>query len=212
MRVASIFILFFMIFMPMTFAQEDNGMQNAVYQKNFYSKVTKDPKLIQALNLMDGTTGEWAKNAILGTNLSGKPVKVMFKDLSKISPQYVTFDALGWKDNNNLFIYVNKKHENAPPEALATILCHEAIHQDTSSSIEEETYGWGYEADVWIQMKKRNPDLINISSNEYPLVNRLNTLEKMFKNANYTLTQLKQSVSTNPGYRDLPMYSPGFGK
>jgi len=212
MHVASIFILFFMMFMPMAFAQDDNAIQNAVYQKNSYSAVTKDPKLMQALDLMDGTTGEWAKMAILGDNLSGKPVKIMFKDLSKISPQYATFDALGWKDNDTLYIYINKKHSNAPPEALATILCHEAVHQDTSSSIEEETYCWGYEADVWIQMKKRNPALINISSSEYPLVNRLNTLEKMFKNVNYTTKEIKQSVSTNPGYSDLPMYSPGFGK
>ena len=178
-----------------------------------YYAVTSSPKIMEALNLMDGTTGEWSKKAILGKNLSRRPVKVSFKKLTTISPAYKEFDALGWMGSDGqLFIYINEIHRNAPPEALASLLSHEAIHQDDTSSIHEETYAWGLEANVWMQMQKRNPKLKKIKYNEYPLVDRLNTIEKMFVKANCTTKIIYQEVSTNPGYKNLPLFSPGFTK
>ncbi|OGI21823.1 MAG: hypothetical protein A2287_03900 [Candidatus Melainabacteria bacterium RIFOXYA12_FULL_32_12] len=186
--------------------------QAQVFQNSVYSSVTTNSLLEQALDCMKGTSGEWSQKAILGENLTKKPIKVEFKNLSQISPMYATFDALGWKDGDQLYIYINNKHNNAPPEALASLLCHEAVHQDPFSSIEEETYGWGYEAKAWLQMKERKPELNNLDPNECALVRRLNTLESMFKAANYTTSKIRESVSTNPGYKNLPLYSPGFGK
>jgi hypothetical protein len=182
----------------------------AYAEKSGYPEVTSDPALINALDIMDGKTSEWAKKAILGNNVSGLPVKVMFKNLSEISPQYTDFDALGWKSGKQLYIYLNNKHKNAPPEALASLLSHEAVHQDTECSLEEETYAWGYEADVWIQMKKNNPQLKNIPEDTCPLVKRLNTLEKLFREANYTIVKIRNLVYSNPGYKGLPEHSPGF--
>lgn len=206
MRVASIFILIVAMPFIMAFSSQD-------VQQNPYQEVTNNTKIIKALDLLSGTSGEWAKKAILGSNLSGKPIKILFKNLSNISEAYASFDALGWRERNGqLTIYLSERHLNAPEEAIASILCHEAIHQDTQSSIEEETYGWTYEADVWIQMKKKNPELKNIANNQSALVNRLNSLETMFKKANYTNIEIKKSVSTNPGYYGLPLYSPGFEK
>jgi len=190
----------------MAFSKEE------ILNKNPYFEITNEIKIMQALDLLDGTPGEWAKEAIKGNNLTQKPIKISFKNLSEISPAYANFDALGWKQNNRLYIYINSKHKNAPQAALACILCHEAIHQDEFSSIEEETYGWSYEASQWIIMKKRFPELTKYSSNDYPLVGRLNTLEKMFKDANFTSKEIRRAVANNPGYADLPQYSPGFGK
>jgi hypothetical protein len=176
-----------------------------------YSEITNDAKFIQALDLMDGTSAQWAKKAILGENLSHKPIKIQFKDLGKISQAYATFDALGWKgEDGQLFIFISKRHKNAPPEALSSTLSHESIHQDEFSSIEEETYGWCYEAIVWNEMKKQNSQLNNYNVGENSLVDRLNTLEKMFKNSKETDKEIRNAVSTNPGYRGLPAYSPGF--
>lgn len=183
-----------------------------VFQTSVYSGVTNDAKLIQALDCMKGTTGEWSQKAILGENLSKKPIIVEFRNLTKISPAYKNFDALGWKDGEQLYIFINDTHKNAPVEALASLLSHEAVHQDPYSSIEEETFGWAYEAKVWSELKAKKPELSKLSSNEYSLINRLNTIENMFKSANYTTTKIKQAVQTNPGYRNLPYYSPGFGK
>ena len=186
--------------------------QAQIFQSSVYSSVTSDSSLVQALDCMAGTKAQWAQQAILGENLTKRPIKVLFRDLAQLSPAYASFDALGWKDGNQLFIYINNRHRNAPPEALASLLSHEAVHQDPYSSIEEETYGWTYEANVWMEMKQKKPELNALNPNEYPLVRRLNTLENMFKAANYTNTRIKESVSTNPGYRNLPLRSPGFGE
>ncbi len=174
------------------------------------SKVSKDSKILQALNLMDGTTAEWAKNAILGNNVSRKPIKVKFRNLAEISRNYANYDALGWKDRGQLYIFINHKHSSAPPEAVASLLSHEAVHQDEKNSLEEETYAWGYEADVWVQMKKKYPKLNNISRGSYPLVDRLNILERNFKTGNYTTKNIRNMVYSNPGYQGLPIHSPGF--
>lgn len=181
-------------------------MTKAAFAEN-YSKITKNPKIIRALDLMDGTTAEWAKRAVLGENVSGLPVIIKFRNLGELSSTYANYDALGWKKDKQLYIFINKKHRNAPPEALASLLSHEAVHQDEYCSLEEETYAWGYEADVWIQMVKRSPQVAQIRC---PLTQRLNTLAKLFKNANYTTTNIRDVVYENPGYKKLPVHSPGF--
>jgi len=203
------FLSIFMVFCVCFFSAANVSKANNSYSAN-YSQVSSSSKIAQAMNLMDGTTAEWAKNAILGNNVSGKPIKVMFRNLAELSRNYANFDALGWKEGNQLYIYINQKHSTAPPEAIASLLSHEAVHQDTKCSLEEETYAWGYEADVWIQMKKRNPRLNNIAHNRYPLVDRLNTLARLFKSANYTTDKIRNVVYSNPGYRGLPVHSPGF--
>jgi len=178
-----------------------------ISKSSSYSKVTNNQKLIQALDLMDGTSASWAKKAILGNNASGLPMKIQFKNLAEISPDYANFDALGWKKQRQLYIYINNKHQNAPAEALASLLSHEAVHQDELCSLEEETYAWGYEADVWTQMKAKNPMAAQI---QCPLTERLNTLSRLFTSANYTTSSIRNLVYSNPGYKGLPLHSPGF--
>ena len=196
--------------------QKDNkdNYKNLLYkhQKHEYSKVTKDPDIEKALDIMVGTTGEFSRKAILGNNVLGKPIKIEFKQLYKISPAYANFDALGWKKDSQLTIYINIKHKNAPPEAIASLLSHEALHQDDYNSINEETYAWSLEADVWLQMKKRNPDLNKINSGEFPLVDRENKIGEDFIEGNYTSAKIRELVKSNPAYRDLPESSPGFGE
>ncbi|MCK7481202.1 MAG: hypothetical protein M0C28_31405 [Candidatus Moduliflexus flocculans] len=86
--------------------------------------------------------------------------KIEFRDLSKISQRIYKFRRSRLeKRPNQLYIFIDNKHRNAQPEALASLLSHEAVHQDEYSSIEEETYAWGCEADVWIQQKKRKPEI-----------------------------------------------------
>jgi len=172
-----------------------------------YSAISNDSKIIQSLNAMDGTSATWARKAIMGDNASGKPVIIEFKNLAEINQEYTNFDALGWKKGTQLYIYINNKHRNAPPEALASTLSHEAVHQDDKCSLEEETYAWGYEADVWLQMLKKNPQLAQIKC---PLTDRLNTIGKLFKTANYTTESIRNVVYTNPGYQGFPVHSPGF--
>jgi len=201
MRVSkNLFAVIFMLFFTLPAVAK-------ISSNNNYSTVTNNPKIIQALDLMDGTSANWAKKAILGDNASGLPMKIEFKNLAEISPDYATFDALGWKKGRQLYIYINTKHQIAPPEALASLLSHESVHQDEYCSLEEETYAWGYEADVWTQMKAKNPQVAQI---QCPLTERLNTLSRLFTSANYTTKSIRNLVYSNPGYKGLPTHSPGF--
>ena len=173
-----------------------------------YQKVTTDDSICLALDELKGTVGEYSREAILGNNLTEKPIKIEFKELSAIKPQYASYDALGMKKGKQLYIYVNMKHHNAPPEALAALLSHEALHQDEYNSINEETYAWTMEANVWADLCKKNPNLKNDKLSS--LANRENILLKMLENANYSNTLIRNTVVNHPGYQKLPIKSPGF--
>ena len=177
--------------------------------KKEYRKVTKDENIAVAIDMMKDTNADFSRSAILGYNLTKKPVKIMFKDLSKIDEKYATFDALGWKKSGKLFIYINECHFDAPPAALAALLSHEALHQDEYNSLAEETYAWTMEAAVWCEMTELYPNETKIS---HPLVTREETLKKLFIKGRYSDRYIKKSVHSNRGYQDLPQTSPGFEK
>ena len=64
--------------------------------KKMYKKVTDDEKLIYAVELLSSTPGEFSRNAILGKNLTMKPVKIEFRNLGEMSKKHASFDALGY--------------------------------------------------------------------------------------------------------------------
>lgn len=175
--------------------------------KKVYKGVTTNEAIIDALEVLKNTHGVYSYNAILGDNLTGKKIKIELKDLSEINPNYRDFDALGWKKNERLFIYINKKHSDAPPEALAALLAHEALHQDEFNSINEETYAWTYEASIFTKLVQKNSSLIEV---HHPLVTRENTLRKLFVKGNYSSEYIRKAVKSNKGYASLPSRSPGF--
>ena len=172
-----------------------------------YKHITEDVNVIKALEMMSRTSGDYSKNAILGKNLTGKPIKIEFTNLGSINPIYTNFDALGWKKKKTLTIYINQKHKDAPPEALAALLSHEAIHQDEENSINEETYAWTLEAAVWTQLAEDDPNLEKIS---HPLVDRENAIKTLFIRGNRTSEYIHKFVITNRGYQNLPERSAGF--
>ncbi len=173
-----------------------------------YKKVTKDGAVMQAMELMQSVNiAKYSYNALMGNNLTEKPFKIEFKNIAEINPEYASFDALGWKKKNRLYIYINEKHRNAPPEAIAALLAHEAIHQDEFASLNEETYAWSLEAATWIKLTEKNPNARNSAST---LVTRENMLKKLFEKGDYTNKYIKKAVYTNPGYKKLPTRSPGF--
>lgn len=173
-----------------------------------YKKVTKDGAVMQALELMQSVNiAKYSYNAIMGNNLTEKPVKIEFKNISEINQAYASYDALGWKKKNRLYIYINEKHRNSPPESIAALLAHEAIHQDEFPSLNEETYAWTLEAAVWMKLSEKNPSVLKHPSS---LVTRENMLKKLFEKGDYTNKYIKKAVYSNPGYKKLPTRSPGF--
>ena len=188
--------------MPEKYTQSYIDEISAVYKKNSDNQL-----FFVALDMLKGTTGEFSRNAILGDNLTGKPVKIEFKDLSEINPQYANFDAVGWKRKETLYIYINPKHKSAPPGALAALLSHEALHQDEYNSLSEETYAWTMEATVWYELVQKYPELAQVNE---PLVKRENILKQLFEKGNYSNKYIKKNVYANEGYKGLPISSPGF--
>ncbi len=172
-----------------------------------YSGITKEEKVMEALELMRGTIANFSRDAIMGNNITGKKIKIEFKNLAQIKQDYANFDALGWKKSGKLFVYINEKHFDAPPEALAALLSHEALHQDEFDSLNEETYAWTMEAATWTQL---TDNCTKVSEKSHPLVQRENTLKNLFIRGNYTDKYLKKAVFSNPGYQNLPLRSPGF--
>ena len=175
--------------------------------KKVYKGVTTNESIIDALEILKNTHGVYSYNAIMGDNLTGKKIKIEIKDLAEINPNYRDFDALGWKKNERLFIYINRKHNDAPPEALAALLAHEALHQDEFNSINEETYAWTYEASIFTKLAQKDTALLEV---HHPLITRENTLRKLFIKGNYTSEYIRKAVKSNKGYATLPSRSPGF--
>ena len=169
-----------------------------------YKNVSDEQIFHVALDMLKGTSGDFSRKAILGYNVTQYPVKVMFKDLSEINS---TFDAIGWKKKGKLYIYINPKHEYAPPGAIAALLAHEAIHQDEYNSLSEETYAWTMEAVVWTEILKMFPESNNLES---ALVTRENILKQLLEKGNHTNKYIKKTVYANEGYKNLPLTSPGF--
>ncbi len=185
-----------------------------IYTQEYIDSISKEYKDVSdeqifhvALDMLKGTSGEFSRKAILGYNVTQYPVKVMFKDLSEIDPAYSSFDAIGWKKRGKLYIYINPKHEYAPPGALAALLAHEAIHQDEYNSLSEETYAWTMEAIVWKEILQRYPESNNLES---ALVTRENILKQLLEKGNNTNKYIKKTVFANSGYKNLPLTSPGF--
>lgn len=172
-----------------------------------YKSVTREQLLMVALDMMKGTDGDFSRKAILGYNLSGYPVKIEFKNLASINKAYANFDAVGWKRKKKLFIYINPKHQAAPPAALAALLAHEALHQDEYNSLSEETFAWTMEAVVWKDLVEVYPEC-NVESNS--LVKRENTIKKLFEKGGNSPKYIKKAVYQNKGYQGLPITSPGF--
>lgn len=172
-----------------------------------YEKISNEQIIHVALDMMKDSSADFSRKAILGYNLTQRPIKVEFKNLSELNPAYASFDAVGWKKKNQLYIYINPNHEDAPPAALAALLSHEALHQDEYNSLSEETYAWTMEANVWYEMLKRYPESNNLESS---LVTRENVLKQLLEKGNFSNKYIKKTVYANDGYKNLPLTSPGF--
>lgn len=172
-----------------------------------YEKVSDEQIFYIALDMLKGTTGDFSRKAILGYNLTQKPVRIEFKNLAELNQSYASYDAVGWKKKGRLYIYINPKHKSAPPGALAALLSHEALHQDEYNSLSEETYAWTMEATVWCDILRLYPESNDIES---PLVTRENVLKQLLEKGNYTNKYIKKTVYANEGYKNLPLTSPGY--
>lgn len=176
-----------------------------------FTAITTNPVITKALELMTTEKTQPVLNILKGNNETNKVVTVNFARLSAISPDFMGNDAVTLITNDGrMVIYIDKSLENSPAETLVCLLAHETTHQDTISSIQEETNAWTLEATNWIEFKKQNPELTKIDETQKPLVERLNYLADLYTRAGNTSSLIKQEVMANEGYTQLAMHSPGF--
>lgn len=212
-------LCFGLLSIPAYSKSQDNSYVPANYPEKYnreyieqitpqYKSIGKEEIFYVALDMLKNTTGDFSRLAILGNNLTEKPVKIEFRNLGDINKDYESFDALGWKKGKRLYIFINPRHKDAPPGALAALLAHEALHQDEYNSLAEETYAWTMEAAVWCEILEEYPE--SGDDKMHPLVVREDTLKKLFEKGNYTSKYIKKAVHQNKGYQNLPATSPGF--
>lgn len=176
--------------------------------KEQYSEITKDFQIIEILEIMKNSPAKFAYEKILGNNQSKKPIKLIFKDLSALNPQYKNYDAVGWKRGIQLYIYINPKNTKASKEALCALIAGRALHDDETDSINENVECIMIEAMTWDYFVDKNPALENEQSDL--VVKRENILRKYFILGNKTDKYIRIIVKKNPIYQGLPETSPGF--
>lgn len=164
-------------------------------------RCSHDESILKAFRLLEGSSGESSLS-----NIVNKPMRVIFKDMATLNKGLKNYDALSWISiHGEQVIFINDKHRNAPPAALAAMIAHESMHADEFNSLSEEVAGWSFEAKVWMELKTKDTTLAEIPVGKYALVDRQNKIEQEFRQG--TLTSF---VRGNAGYQGLPETSPGF--
>lgn len=172
------------------------------YTMTSFLRCTRENAIMKAFYLLKESQGERSLRRIVH-----KPIRVVFKDMNSINKALRNYDALSWMSNQGeQVIFVNEKHRLAPPEALAALIAHEAMHDDELNSLSEEVESWRFEAKVWMELKAKNPALAQVPEGINALVDRENRLEQEVNQGT-----LEKFVRSSPGYKDLPEASPGFG-
>lgn len=160
---------------------------------------TREPELLRTLEAMQ--QHPIARKSV--RLIQEKQIKLVFKNMATLGPQYLSYDALAWMNKtNDVIIIVNEQHRTAPTEALVALISHEALHNDRHNSLQEEVVAWNIEAKVWRSYLTQHPELARINT---PLVKRLNTLAK-----HQTQGTVHTLVHQHPNYQHLPAVSPGF--
>ncbi|MEB3287133.1 MAG: hypothetical protein VKJ04_06485 [Vampirovibrionales bacterium] len=171
------------------------------YTLNNYINSAQEPRILEAFKLLADSSGEKSLTIIVN-----RPIRVIFKDLATLDKRVKDYDALSYMTaNGQLMIYINQKHADAPPAALAAILSHEALHNDMQNSLSEEVAGWTQEAKVWHELKQKDGKLQAYVKGQSALVDRLNTLDEHLKAGN-----LVSFVRSQAAYKGLPESSPGY--
>ncbi len=171
-----------------------------------YKEITRSEKINKALDSLKNTSAKWVIKTVKGNNLSGRPIRIMFRKLEKMNPAYKTFEALTCVDSTDkIYIFINSKHKDAPVEAIATLLTHEVLHQDAENSIAEETKAWSNEAIYWTEFTAKNPSLANAPGG---LVKRLNILAAIYRKQG--TSGIHKKVMSIHAYKNLEMASAGF--
>ena len=164
-----------------------------------FSANTKHPVLTEALNRLEAMNNRKVLNVIQGQNVTGQPIKIMFRDMSVLG--YGTCEAVTAKSaDGRLVILISSNYKNAPVEAVACLIAHESVHHENTKTYEEEVRAWTTEVQTWVAFTNANPSL---KSSDSKLVKRLNYLSKLYAKDGNQNTSIANLIANQPAYASL---------
>lgn len=162
-----------------------------------YSVVSKNPKIVDALQRLESIHKGDVLSILYGNNCTGRPIRVMFRELEMYGMGNCEAVTLRTK-SGGVVIYINKKHQDAPSEAIACLIAHESQHAPLSGTMQEEVRAWIQEVTTWNAFLRQNQDLAYMKS---PLTKRLNYLGRLY-NADGQ-KQIEAVIAKQPIYAGL---------
>ncbi|MGM9994154.1 MAG: hypothetical protein ACI37R_05450 [Candidatus Avigastranaerophilus sp.] len=174
------------------------GFSNAAVAADF-SDNTKQPVLVSALNKLEAMNKTQVINVIKGNNSTGKPIKLMFRNMAAMG--YGTCEAVTAKSaDGRLVIIISADYKTAPIEAIACLIAHESVHHENTKTYEEEVRAWTTEVQTWNSFTSVNPSL---KQNSSKLVKRLNYLAKLYEKDGNQNTSIANLIANQPAYASL---------
>jgi len=145
---------------------------------NDFKKISDDSRIILALQVLKSTESSDTLESLFTRDKKGNYTKIIFYDLGMISYEYKKHYAMACKDNfGENYIIISTKYRNAPKEALAALIAHEAAHRLEKATLDEEVSATLAEVKQWNKSLAVNSALKD-SDNE--LVKRLNNLCELY--------------------------------
>ncbi len=161
--------------------------------KKTYKNITKEMNIIYALELMKNSPATGVYKKISGDNPTLNPIKIKYKNLGKIKPEYRNYNALTKASRRQITININDKHKNAPYEAQSALIAGMISHIDKKESVNEIVYSKTLEAFLWNYYLKKNPALKQDKSALVISENRnLNLYKKSPKNSKEIVSAVRK--------------------
>lgn len=160
--------------------------------------LTTNPKITDSLRCLQSIGRSDVLSILNGANATGKPIRIMFRDLAVYGMS--TCEAVTMKTQSGaLVIYINKKHADAPSEAIACLIAHESQHHTQTNTKTEELRAWLKEVSTWNEFVRRDPTL---AMSTVPLVKRLNYIDKMVVRDSGS-SGIEKLIANHPAYAGL---------
>lgn len=164
-----------------------------------YQNITTNSKLTDALVRLESINAHDVLTILNGRNQTGKPIRIMFRDLSVYGMdncEAVTMPT----QSGGLVVYINKKHQDAPSEAIACLIAHESQHHAQTGTKAEELKAWLKEVSTWNEFVKRDKALAYSTA---PLVKRENYINRLYVKDNQGSDGIAKIIAAHPAYRGL---------
>lgn len=159
--------------------------------KKTYKKVTRNIGLMRSLELMKNSPASGAYEKIMGNNPTLNPMKVKYKNLGAIKPEYRNFHAMSKVKRKKITINVNSKYKTSPFAAQSAAIAGMTAHVDKKESVNELVYSKTLEAFLWNYYLKKNPDL---KADKSPLTISENRLLRLYKQYPRTSREIEKAV------------------